>query len=98
VSYCRFGWGGSDVYVFLSVSGCLECCGCRLSEEWSYSSTDAMLAHLREHVSKGDTVPDSAIRRLEDERYEIDAYINESARASGDALPGPTQSPIGGSE
>lgn len=28
MSYCRFGWDGSDVYVFLDYRGCLTCCGC----------------------------------------------------------------------
>jgi len=31
MSYARFGWEGSDVYVFAS-SHALECCGCRLQE------------------------------------------------------------------
>jgi hypothetical protein len=35
MSYARFGWDGSDVYVFMCVSGKLECCGCILQErEW----------------------------------------------------------------
>ncbi len=35
MSYARFGWDGSDVYVFYSVSGMYECCFCRLQErEW----------------------------------------------------------------
>ena len=35
MSYARFGWGGSDVYLFLNVQGFLECCGCILQEtEW----------------------------------------------------------------
>jgi hypothetical protein len=33
MSYCRFGEG--DVYIFLSTSGLLECCGCILQQtEW----------------------------------------------------------------
>jgi hypothetical protein len=32
VSYARFGWEGSDVYVFSHVSGGIQCCGCRLNE------------------------------------------------------------------
>ncbi len=31
MSYTRFGWDGSDVYVFRSASG-IECCGCILQE------------------------------------------------------------------
>lgn len=34
MSYARFGWDGSDVYVFVS-SDAIECCGCLLQErEW----------------------------------------------------------------
>jgi hypothetical protein len=31
VSYARFGWGDSDVYVFENADGHLECCACRLN-------------------------------------------------------------------
>ena len=35
MSYARFSWDGSDVYVFLNVGGYLDCCGCLLEEyEW----------------------------------------------------------------
>lgn len=35
MSYARFGWEGSDVYVYLDVDGYLTCCGCVLQErEW----------------------------------------------------------------
>ena len=35
MSYARFGWDGSDVYVFYSVGDYYECCGCQLQErEW----------------------------------------------------------------
>ena len=35
MSYARFGWDGSDVYVFFTPAGFLECCGCLLQErEW----------------------------------------------------------------
>lgn len=30
MSYARFGWGGSDVYVFGDVDGHLTCCACFL--------------------------------------------------------------------
>ena len=30
MSYCRFAWDGSDVYVFGSGDGVIECCGCSL--------------------------------------------------------------------
>lgn len=31
MSYARFGWDGSDVYVFTTSNG-IECCGCLLQE------------------------------------------------------------------
>lgn len=31
MSYCRFGWGGSNVYVYESDAG-IECCGCCLGD------------------------------------------------------------------
>lgn len=57
MSYARFGWDGSNVYVFASSSG-IECCGCILSES-SFRTTDPalMLSHLLEHRQTGDVVP-----------------------------------------
>lgn len=35
MSYARFGWDGSDVYVFLHYQGFFTCCACSLQErEW----------------------------------------------------------------
>ena len=35
MSYARFGWDGSDVYVFGNTDGQYECSGCALQEvEW----------------------------------------------------------------
>ena len=35
MSYARFGWDGSDVYVFGNTHNFYECCGCILQErEW----------------------------------------------------------------
>jgi hypothetical protein len=56
MSYARFG-GGSDVYVFASVYGHVECCGCILGEPWEHHSADAVVAHMREHVAAGHKVP-----------------------------------------
>lgn len=75
MSYARWGQHDSDVYVFLSTSGKLECCGCSLSDEWTYDSTDAMIAHLREHQAAGDHVPADCIARLEEKREDNDAFI-----------------------
>jgi hypothetical protein len=57
MSYARFGWG-SDVYVYMDVSGHLSCCGCSLSDVWAYDSTDSLIDHLAEHRAAGHEVPD----------------------------------------
>lgn len=79
MSYCRFA-EDSDVYVFLSVGGALECCGCSLSDNWSHRSTSAMLAHLREHRRQGHKVPERAMSRLAKEREDNDAFIAAGGR------------------
>ncbi len=66
MSYARFGCG--DVYVFMSTSGHLECCGCILGDQWSFASTQEMVDHLAEHRAAGHAVPDG----IEDELWEDD--------------------------
>ena len=53
MSYCRFGWGGSDVYVFESEAG-LECCGCKLSTNFTTSEPEQMIAHLGQRARFGE--------------------------------------------
>lgn len=61
MSYARFGWDGSDVYIFMSDLG-LECCGCSLHRDGDsfpvFNSTQAMVDHLAEHRAAGDFVPE----------------------------------------
>jgi hypothetical protein len=64
MSYTRFGWDDSDVHVFMSTRGWLECCGCILKKGWQYRSTDAMVAHLQEHIAAGHSVPADVIPAL----------------------------------
>jgi hypothetical protein len=74
MSYARFGWDGSGVYVFKSVGndehpgGWLECCGCVLPsspEDWFQAfSTAAMVDHLRAHVAAGQHVPGDLVPAL----------------------------------
>jgi len=75
MSYSRFGAGGSDVYVFSSVEGHLECCGCFLGDQWSYDTTDEMLAHLEEHRAAGHHVPQDCIEGLLADKEENDRWI-----------------------
>jgi len=55
MAYARFS--NADVYVFMSTSGHLECCGCHLGEQWAFDSTAAMVEHLAEHRAAGHNVP-----------------------------------------
>ncbi len=80
MSYCRLG-ADSDVYVYLDCGGHLACCAC-LSDEWAHNSTDAMIAHLREHIAAGHDVPGDVIPALEADRAENDAYIATGAEPS----------------
>ncbi len=81
MSYSRFGRNDSDVYVFVSSSGHLECCGCILQAseyvENQFKTTDEMVAHLRRHIDAGHTVPEHVIPNLMRDREENDRYIVE---------------------
>lgn len=64
VSYCRFGWEGSNVYVYESAQG-IECCGCHLEKEgFTAKDPEEMIAHLGRHRRLGDYVPEDAILAL----------------------------------
>jgi hypothetical protein len=74
VSYARFGWDGSDVYVFKSVGnaqhpgGWLECCSCSfaaLTSTYQAFRTADMVRHLRQHMAAGQHVPADVIPELE---------------------------------
>lgn len=85
MSYARFS-DDSSVYVYLDCGGSLRCCGCSLegrSGEWDYDTTDAILAHLQEHIHAGDRVPAYCIDGLKARREENDAYIAH-IRAGGE--------------
>jgi hypothetical protein len=73
VSYARWGWEGSNVYVYMHPGG-LECCGCDFDGGCSAATTDAMVAHLRRHMAAGDCVPTSVIPDLLRDRDENDAH------------------------
>lgn len=79
MSYARFGWDGSDVYVFVSVGGWIECCACILHEEdWASfqaKETQEMVDHLKKHQESGHHVPESVFERLWEEHEENMEYI-----------------------
>jgi hypothetical protein len=68
MSYVRFGQD-SDVYVFHSVYGGYECCGCHLNPDRGFNSKtiSGAIAHLQVHIAAGHKVPQRALIRL---RYE----------------------------
>jgi hypothetical protein len=63
MSYCRFAWDGSNVYVVLTDAG--YTCYCK--EHPVYDTPEEMIAHLGEHRRGGDFVPEYAIRSLWDD-------------------------------
>lgn len=67
MAYSRFSY--ADVYVFMSTSGYLDCCGCILGGPSAFDSTQAMVDHLAEHRAAGHDVPDGIEAELwEDDR------------------------------
>ena len=75
MSYARWGEDGSSVYVIAvgdaSHTDYLTCLQCKLQRAGAGSFTcktpREMLAHLHEHIARGDTVPPRALIRLEEE-------------------------------
>lgn len=69
MSYCRFWWDDSDVYVYESDRG-IECCGCKLPEYargYTADDPEEMIAHLLLHRERGHTVPEYALETLREE-------------------------------
>jgi hypothetical protein len=69
MSYARWGWKGSNVYVYV-MSGGFECCDCAY-----VTSTDAILEHLKAHQARGDTVPTETFADLERDRAENERFF-----------------------
>lgn len=68
MSYCRFWWDQSQVYVYADFSGHITCCSCALSEgDFRAAGPEAMIQHLMEHRAAGHHVPDYALERLREE-------------------------------
>lgn len=67
MALCRFGWDGSDVYVYYDVGGFINCCGCPMQEESFHADTEQqMIDHLRAHQKRGDHIPDDVFEELEE--------------------------------
>jgi hypothetical protein len=69
MSYCRFGEDGSDVYIFASVRGGIECCGCWVNsgESINVATQEEMLHHINLHRRAGHHVPYEVDQRLSTE-------------------------------
>ncbi len=78
MAYARFA-GNSDVYIFVTPLGLLECCGCSLGEGSEFTSAAAMVAHLEAHVVAGDRVPTEVVGELrrDDEENFPPAHVFE---------------------
>jgi hypothetical protein len=79
MSYARFGCDDSDVYVFATCQGGLECCGCFLSgvsgPSPRFDTSGEMIAHLDAHRAAGDTVPDYTYEEILKDYPELIAVI-----------------------
>lgn len=82
MSYARLS-DKSDLYVYLSAGGWLECCGCTLGQTLNYPDgrpehyvtrkTAEMVAHLEAHRAAGHLVPEGLEARLLADAAENDA-------------------------
>lgn len=81
MSYCRFG--ASDIYLFLNVSGYVECCGCILEDtpelveagefaSAKFATFTAALEHVQLHRAQGHFVPEEADKALIQDRVSFD--------------------------
>lgn len=71
MSYARFGYEDSDVYVYEDCYDGLKCCACSIKSKDSIRHTIEndplrMIMHLRLHQQIGDTVPLSTFEQLEE--------------------------------
>lgn len=73
MAYCRFG-PDSDVYLYASIYGGVDCCGVHEGEgSFRTNSVDEMIEHLHQHEAKGDKVPPRVIPRLKEEKEWIES-------------------------
>jgi len=91
MSYARFGWDNSDVYVFLHVGGFIECCACVLAhEDWEpfhAGDTQTMVNHLKKHEISGHVVPPSVYERLWEDHEENMEFIRNKEKHYSKELP-----------
>ena len=81
MAYCRMLEG--DVYLYMDVSGYLNCQGCGLVEKGVHSfhaySTVDMILHLKEHEAAGNYIPSHVYDDLITDHKRNTQYIREKA-------------------
>jgi hypothetical protein len=97
MSYARFGCEGSDVYIYLSVDGWIECCACSLqptkatdskgiefilSESFKAYNTQEMIYHIGQHREAGHFIPYYVEEDLKLDHEENMKYIKECKDAN----------------
>ena len=92
MSYARFGWNGSDVYVFYSVSDMYECCFCLLQErEWvedpDHKFTGGYFRDVGEKVQHDFPTAAEMIRHLELHREQGHTVPDDTFAALREAKP-----------
>ena len=77
MSYIRWGYEGSSVYVYLDCGGFLLCTGCGEGLGFKAYQTADMIGHLKQHQVKGDIVPQSAFDSLLRDASENDEWMEK---------------------
>jgi len=75
MSWARFGYEGSDVYIFNDVRGGITCCSCQLQKEvptriagfmlhddFNCATEKEMYEHIRQHIAAGHCIPDYLVK------------------------------------
>lgn len=89
MSYARWGYEDSDVYVYLDCSGFLLCvCGDPAETGLGFRAykTEDMITHLKEHQVEGRTVPTSTFADLLEDAVENDEWITKTINREIDAI------------
>jgi hypothetical protein len=82
MSYVRFGEEGSDVYIYMSVGGWIECCACPLQQEsFKAYNTQEMIYHVSQHREAGHFIPYYVEEELREDDKENMKYIEECGNA-----------------
>lgn len=81
MSYVRWGWENSDVYIFGGTYGegenFIECCGCPLNGDFEFirfTNYGDLLRHIDDHRGAGDHVPRFVDERIREEISNPDGH------------------------